>query len=268
MDIVKIKVAKVGGETLPTVNARELHASLGITKDFSTWVKSQIKRARLVENIDFIKLTQKGELSATGQTVIDYHLTLESAKHIAMMSGSEKGVEVRGYFLKCEKELRLAEAKKLEQARNATKKVAAPTNKSAQILDDFDAIPCRPLVAQPGNWEEESYWLAKTNVEVGQRQIWHAQVAYLKQVRAIGFVVGLADYERLLNLSGQPLKTGQREKMGAMVQDRMSFVMKQMTNEIPLSADLASIWYCGKHEEFKNEVTTRLQHWARSKELM
>jgi len=86
-----------------TVNARELHAFLEIGKDFSTWIKVQINRAGIIENEDFVKLTQKRELSATGQSTIEYHLTLESGKHIAMMSQAKKGREVRNYFIECEK---------------------------------------------------------------------------------------------------------------------------------------------------------------------
>jgi len=42
-------------------NARELHGFLEVGKDFSSWIKIQIERARLVENRDFVTLTQKGE---------------------------------------------------------------------------------------------------------------------------------------------------------------------------------------------------------------
>ena len=59
-------------------------------KDFSTWIKKQIERARLVECRDFITLTQKGERNegVRGASIsIEYHLAIEAAKHIGMMSG-------------------------------------------------------------------------------------------------------------------------------------------------------------------------------------
>ena len=65
-----------------------LHAFLEVKKDFSNWIKKQIERARLVEGRDFITLTQKGERNegVRGASIsIDYHLTIEAAKHIAMM---------------------------------------------------------------------------------------------------------------------------------------------------------------------------------------
>jgi anti-repressor protein len=96
--LIKIGSDNISGETVQTVNARDLHAFLGIGKDFSSWVKAQIDRARLHEGRDFIKLTQKGERQILGE----YHLTIDAAKHISMMCGSDRGFEVRDYFLECE----------------------------------------------------------------------------------------------------------------------------------------------------------------------
>lgn len=98
-----IKTERIGAATVQTVNARELHDRLKVGKDFSTWVKAQIKRADLTENTDYVKVPQKGELSATGQTIVEYHLTIEAGKNIAMLSGTEKGKEVRAYFIECER---------------------------------------------------------------------------------------------------------------------------------------------------------------------
>jgi hypothetical protein len=60
-------------------------------RDYSTWIKAQVKRCRLVEGRDFIKVTQKGELSSTGQSRLEYHLTIDAGKHLAMSSNTERG---------------------------------------------------------------------------------------------------------------------------------------------------------------------------------
>ena len=72
-----------------TVNARDLHTFLGVGKDFSSWMKVQVERARLVENWDFIIFAEKGEYR---KPLVEYHLTIEAGKHIGMMSGTDKGV--------------------------------------------------------------------------------------------------------------------------------------------------------------------------------
>ncbi len=107
-----------------TVRASDLHAALEVRKDFSDWTKAQISRARLVEGRDFIKLPQKGELSPTAQnlrspkkgsamareqTTIEYHFTVDTAKHVAMMSNTEKGFEARESIIKQEREARKQE---------------------------------------------------------------------------------------------------------------------------------------------------------------
>ena len=89
-----------------TVNARDLHAFLEVKKDFSNWIKKQIERARLVEGRDFVVITgspkrANGEFNP--KPSVEYHLTIEAAKHVAMMSGCDKGFEVRDYFLECER---------------------------------------------------------------------------------------------------------------------------------------------------------------------
>lgn len=107
--LIPLQVGVMGGQSVQTVNARELHAFLGVSRDFSSWTKDQIERARLVEDRDFIRLPENGERQnqgLSGQGRIDYHLTIEAAKHIAMLCGTDKGFEVRDYFIECERRVR------------------------------------------------------------------------------------------------------------------------------------------------------------------
>lgn len=101
MKLVKITPAIIAGKTVQTANARELHAFLGVAKDFSNWIKAQIKRAMLTEGADYITSAQKGDGGKFGS--IEYHLTIEAGKHIAMLSGTAKGKEARDYFIECER---------------------------------------------------------------------------------------------------------------------------------------------------------------------
>jgi len=107
-ELIQIQQSTIGNETVQAANARELHKVLEVAKDFSTWIKAQIDRADLVENADYIKLPQKGEASTLGmQGKVEYFLTIDAGKNIAMMSGTAKGKEVRKYFIQCEKQLKL-----------------------------------------------------------------------------------------------------------------------------------------------------------------
>ncbi len=116
--LIPVFESTINEELVQTVNARELHASLEVKKDFSNWFKAQIERAGLVENRDYIKLAQKGEVinqqvTTTVGTRIDYHLTIRSAIHVSLMSNTEKGHEIREYFIKVEEEYRKQQPKEL-----------------------------------------------------------------------------------------------------------------------------------------------------------
>jgi anti-repressor protein len=102
--LIKIGSDKISGEVVQTVNARELYTFLGSKADFTTWIKTQVERARLVENRDFVCSTKKGSNGRGGHNAKEYHFTTESAKHISMMSGCDKGFEVRDYFIECERQ--------------------------------------------------------------------------------------------------------------------------------------------------------------------
>lgn len=100
--LIPIATNLINHEEVNSVNARELHIALELKKDFSHWIKNQINRAELVENVDYLTHALKGVGGKFDK--IDYILTLDSAKHIAMMSQSKKAKEVRNYFIEVEKE--------------------------------------------------------------------------------------------------------------------------------------------------------------------
>ena len=95
-----IKITEQNGKKV--VSARELHAFLGNTDNVNTWFKRQAERAMLVENEDFISVAF---LQPSGQNAIDYAISINSAKEIAMLNGGDKGKQARLYFIECEKQL-------------------------------------------------------------------------------------------------------------------------------------------------------------------
>lgn len=108
--LLPIKVQKVGDGEINAVNARDLYAFLGIEKDFTSWMSVQIKRARLIEHRDFETIEilispEKGSAKARVRIGKEYALTLDAGKHIGMLSGTERGFEVREYFIESDKRL-------------------------------------------------------------------------------------------------------------------------------------------------------------------
>lgn len=86
-----------------TVSARELHKALGIKYDFSRWVKSNF--SEFVENTDFFggHIDVRGNQYGGTQTLDDYDLTIDMAKHLCLMSKTEKGKKCRQDLIELEK---------------------------------------------------------------------------------------------------------------------------------------------------------------------
>ena len=100
-ELISLNQSAINNEMVQTVNARELHAFLESKQDFSTWIKNRIAKYDFVDNQDFIKLRKKME--ANKATMIEYYITLDMAKALAMVERNEKGRDVRQYFITCEK---------------------------------------------------------------------------------------------------------------------------------------------------------------------
>ena len=100
-ELIKVEVK----DDVQVVSARELHKKLEVKTRFSQWVTQNFKHFR--EGIDFegvVTTTPFNPNYPEGrqQEIQDYALTIETAKHIAMMSGTNKGYEVRDYFIRVE----------------------------------------------------------------------------------------------------------------------------------------------------------------------
>lgn len=93
-----------------SVDARVLWKNLGSKQQFGNWLTSRL--CDYIEGTDFIvnkKINEHNQVDT-----IDCILTLDTAKHISMSERSEKGKEVRQYFIEKEKEVKLYELKELE----------------------------------------------------------------------------------------------------------------------------------------------------------
>jgi anti-repressor protein len=88
------------------VSARELHIFLESKQDFSTWIKNRIEKYGLIENQDYELLHNFMEQVSGTKHLIEYALTIDAAKELAMVEGNEKGKQARRYFIEVEKKFR------------------------------------------------------------------------------------------------------------------------------------------------------------------
>lgn len=120
--VVPIHQHPINNEDQPTVDARELHFSLKVGRDFTSWIKGRIQECGFVLGEDYVTFTEatKDELSSCndcspkwgsaiyagsrGRT--EYRLTLDMAKHLCMMERNDTGHKVRQGFIDYEKQTR------------------------------------------------------------------------------------------------------------------------------------------------------------------
>lgn len=114
-DLIQVDDRRIGDDTIQTVNARDLHAFLGVGKDFSTWIKGRIEQYGFVEHHDFMTFgatpqnggaggsPQNGGKPLGGRPAVEYAIALDMAKELAMVERNDKGKQARLYFIECER---------------------------------------------------------------------------------------------------------------------------------------------------------------------
>ncbi|GKX60635.1 antA/AntB antirepressor family protein [Leminorella grimontii] len=102
--LIPVFSGSISNEKILLCNARELHAFLQVGKRFASWIKERISEYGFIENQDYIAISQKREIGY-GRGKREYHLTLDTAKELAMVERNEQGRKIRRYFINCEKRL-------------------------------------------------------------------------------------------------------------------------------------------------------------------
>ena len=121
--LIPLHSQTIDGNAVETVNAKELHEFLEVRSKFADWIKNRISEYDFTVNQDFTTVSKNLEnggrsivrfhkkMEANNATMIEYHITLDMAKELAMVERTEKGKQARQYFIECERKLRETQAK-------------------------------------------------------------------------------------------------------------------------------------------------------------
>ena len=140
-----------------TVNARDLHEALVIGWKFADWIKEQLQDFK--ENQDYAIFSVKTEKMGKGRPMKDYALTLDTAKHICMLSRCEKGKQLRQYFIEVEKQYRLGYTAPTPQTANTEQQqiinaaIAAINNIAQVAIQAMQSVQVTALPAQQQHTE-------------------------------------------------------------------------------------------------------------------
>ena len=118
MDLIRVNYEK----EIPTVSGRDLHEYLEVESNYTTWFDRMCAYG-FSEGTDFIACFPNLESeNHGGQNKTDHALSIDMAKELCMLARSEKGKQIRKYFIQIEKvwndpQAVLARALKLAQAK-------------------------------------------------------------------------------------------------------------------------------------------------------
>ena len=123
----------------PVVSGRELHKALEIGTEYAKWFSRMVEYG-FVENQDFAEVIVKNdENSKGGRPSTDHAMKLDMAKEIAMIQRSEKGKEVRKYFIQVEKDFNSPEkimARALKIAEHQISVLRLENTEQKQIIEE------------------------------------------------------------------------------------------------------------------------------------
>ena len=92
-------------ESNSKINAKDLHKQLNNGWKFTDWIENRIKSYRLIKDVGYSTISRKYEIDgfAKSKDILDYILTLDCAKQLAMVERTGIGALVRRYFIIIEK---------------------------------------------------------------------------------------------------------------------------------------------------------------------
>ena len=119
------------------VSARELHRSLEVKTRFSQWVDQNFKMFKEGEDFTSVVGTTLVNNGAV-RKLQDYAVTIRMAEHLAMMSKTNKGHEVREYFIQVEKDFNSPEKIMARALLMADKKIKLLENENENLLIELE----------------------------------------------------------------------------------------------------------------------------------
>ena len=165
-----------------TLSARDLHEFLGIGTEFRKWFPRMTEYG-FNENIDYQRVYQKCPTLGGEQEKVDYQITIEMAKEIAMLQRNEKGKQARQYFIELEKKWNSPEAvinRALEYSRKQVKALMLENSELKPKAIFADAVSASKTSILVG---ELAKVLNANGIDIGQKRLfaWLRDNHYLMQ---------------------------------------------------------------------------------------
>ncbi|OOF47917.1 antirepressor [Rodentibacter trehalosifermentans] len=177
------------------INAREVHRLLQVGRDYSNWIKARIKQAGFIEHQDFeiVKNLSSPKLASANneqsspmarpQKLIDYIITLDTAKHLCLMEKNEIGRAIRQHFIEAEKQLKRIAPKIYKNTLAQTRARLESIDRNREMTDAIKAQLARAgKTPKPFYYSRENEMLDSLILGVNVRQ-WKSARGFMGNVR-------------------------------------------------------------------------------------
>lgn len=171
-----------------TLSARELHEFLEIKTKYKDWFPRMCTYG-FDENVDYRAMAQKRATAQGNETTyVDHEITLDMAKEIAMIQRSDKGKEVRQYFLELERRWNSPEAVMNRALEYSRKQVKALMEEKQGLIEENKELKPKALFADAVSASNESILIGQlaklirqNGYEIGQNRLfeWMRENEYL-----------------------------------------------------------------------------------------
>lgn len=168
-----MNLVKLNDNHEPVVSGRTLHRELGVNSNYTTWF-DRMTEYGFAEGLDYHVCLPNSESKhgRGGHNKVDHVLKLDMAKEIAMIQRTEKGKEVRQYFIQVERDYNSPEkimARALNIANTRLSILETTVEKMKPKALFADAVAASKTSILVG---ELAKILRQNNVEIGQNRLY------------------------------------------------------------------------------------------------
>lgn len=174
-----------------TVSARELHEQLEISKRFSAWFETNSQG--FVEGEDFTSVLKGTEVQNNGGIQVrelqDYNLTVDMAKHLCLMSRTEKGKQCRQYLLDLEKAWNTPEQVMARALKIANRTIDNLKEHNTKLIEDCERMKPKEIFADAVSASKTSILIGDLAKLICQNGFQIGQKRLFEWMRANGYLI-------------------------------------------------------------------------------
>ncbi len=174
---------------MQTVSARELYEQLEISKRFSAWFETNSQGFVDGEDFSAAYLKVQGNQYGGEKEIQDYNLTVDMAKHLCLMSRTEKGKQCRQYLLDLEKAWNTPEQVMARALKIANRTIDSLKEHNTKLIEDCERMKPKEIFADAVSASKTSILIGDLAKLICQNGCQIGQKRLFEWMRANGYLI-------------------------------------------------------------------------------